>query len=446
MSKQTLRGIVLGLAVALLVAGTVAVAQGPAGSKSVAGMEAPAGVNAPPMSDFVEIQLNDRPNLNPAVAYNSKQGEFLAVWEEHIHGGMVAIYGRRVGMDGRTKGPPFPVIEFPNLQYYQPDVAYSPAENQYLVVWVRKVSDADYDVWATPVRWDGVPGNHIRIDIDFDKDWYPAVAYNDLRNEFLVVYEKVVVADSRRDIEARRVRASNWSLASWRNLAGGDNELRRLPDVAYNLARDEYLIAYTGQTAPLNPINVRGDIYGLRSNYSMSSLSAEFLITTAGDPPQDSVALAAGPNEYLAVWYEDHGANMDSIWARRVAGNGALQSFINIAHQSGQRHVEAAAALGDGGHYLVAWRQSLGTSPNLNFNIRGRTVRQGQNSTEGPAFDIDIWQAQQKNPDVACAATSRCLVVYEDDWPGGPTAPYNIRGRLVGHVRAFVPVTLRRFK
>jgi hypothetical protein len=443
MRQQTSPGVVLGLAVALLMAGSVVVAQGPAGGKSVAGREAPAGVDAPPMSDFVEIQVNDRENLNPAVAYNSKQGEFLAVWEEHFHGGMVSIYGRRVGMDGRTRGPIIPVAEFPNKQILMPDVAYSPAEDHYLVVWSHKVSNTDYDVYATPVHWKGGVGAFFTIDVDLDKDWYPAVAYNDQRNEFLVVYEKVVVPDSRRDVEAQRVRAWDWGLASWRNLAGGNNELRRLPDVAYNPARDEYLIAYTGQTAPLPP--AKGDIYGLRANFNLSWLSSEFLITSSGAPPQDGVALAAGPDEYLVVWDEDHGASMDSVWARRVAGNGGLHSFINIAHHSGQRHVEAAAALGDGGHYLVAWRQSLGAPPSANWNIRGRTVRQGQNATEGPAFDIDIWQALQKNPDVACAAASRCLVVYEDDFPGGG-GPYNIRGRLLGHVRVFVPVTLRKTK
>jgi hypothetical protein len=408
--------------------------------KRAADSAAPASPEAPPMSDFIAIRVDDRPNLNPAVAYNSRHGEFLVVWEEHIHGGYVAIYGRRVGLNAQPIGPAFVVAGAENQQYLMPAVAYSNQEDHYLVAWVRKVTNDDYDVWATPVRWDGLPTYDIVIDTDANKDWYPAVAFDSGDNEFLVVYEKWV-SDTRRDIEAQRVRAWNWSRASWRNLAGGDNQIRRLPDVSYLSQRNEYLISYTYQTPPLPPTN--GDLVALRSNPNMSWLSSEFYISPTGSPPQGRCSLASGPDEYLAAWDEEHGANMDAVWARRLAGDGSPQSFINIAHISGQHNFESDVAFGDGGHYLVVWRTIVGAQPSWDWNIMGRTVRQGQDVPEGPAFSIDSGAAMQKNPAVACAGANPCLIVYEDDWPGGAN-DYEIRGRLVGHQRIFVPLTLRR--
>jgi hypothetical protein len=66
----------------------------------------------------------------------------------------------------------------------------------------------------------------------------------------------------------------------------------------------------------------------------------------------------------------------------------------------------------------------------------------GQNTPEGPQFNIDTTSAAQKVPAVACAPSGPCLVVYEDEWPGGGN-DWEIRGRLVGHRRAFLPAMRR---
>jgi hypothetical protein len=429
----------LGLTLSILLT-AAGLAQGPHAPKAGADAEKPTSVAAPPRSGYIDIRVDNLPNLNPAVAYNSRRGEFLVVWEEHIHGNRLAIYARRVGLSGQTIGPAFPVIDADQNQYTLPDVAYSPAQDAYLVTWVRKYGADDYDVWATPVYGNGAVGGDIPIDTDGDKDWYPAVAYNSQNNEFLVVYEKFL-GDSRRDIEAQRVRAWDWTLASWRNLASGPDQIRRWPDVAYNAARNEYLVSYVYQTPPLPP--AVGDIVALRSSHNMGWLSSEFYVTTTGYPPQGGSSLAAGPDEYLAVWDEEHGPDQDSVWARRLAGDGATQPFINIAHINNQHNFESAAAYGDRGHYLVVWRTIVGTHPNWDWNIAGRLVRRGANDPEGPTFAIDDTSAMQKNPDVACASANPCLVVYEDDWPGGGS-DYDIRGVLVGHHRGFLPLVLRQ--
>ncbi len=154
--------------------------------------------------------------------------------------------------------------------------------------------------------------------------------------------------------------------------------IRRFPYVTYNSTRNEYLIAYTRHSNG----STDGDITGIMINFNMSGPISEFLITSSGSPPQDGVALATGPDEYMAVWYEDYG-NKNSIWGRRINGDGSLQPFIRLANDAGKHRVEPAVTFGDWGNYLITWRY-IGVT----WEIFRRNVRAGQNSPGGPEFPI----------------------------------------------------------
>ncbi len=431
MMKIKLRGIFFGVIILVLLASSAALAQTETQEEEKLAGDVTA-LAAPPMSPFIHIRVDSLYNKNAAVAYNSQLNEFLVVWEEEISGAEMAIYGRRVSINGKTIGSAFPIAHNPLQQNMLPDVAYSVKQNKYLVAYTIKQTSTDYDIAFQVVRWNGGLETGFMVDYDFDWDWYPAVAYNSQNDEFLVVWEKCVscLGGDRRDIEARRIRASDWSPQSWRNIAGSANMIRRYPDVAYNVARNEYLIAYTRHSNS----STDGDIVAKRSDFNMSWLSGEIQITPTGFPPQDGVALAAGPDEYLAVWNEDYGTKF-SIWARRVGGDGSLHSFFSLANDNGAYRFEPAVAFGDGGHYLVTWRH-VGAS----WDIFGRHVRAGKDSPEGPQFPIDVGAFHQKVPALACSPSGPCLEVQEDNFLGGS---YDIMGRLIGHRRIHLPLTLR---
>jgi hypothetical protein len=432
MMKIKLRGILFGVIIILLLVSSSALAQTETQKESKLAGDVTT-LAAPPMTPFIYIQIDNIENRNSSVAYNSRHGEFLVVWEEEIHGGEVAIFGRRVGLDGATKGNAFAIQHFANRQLGLPDVAYSVKQDKFLVVFTEKVSGTNYDIAVVPVSWNGVVGSGYFIDWDTEWDWYPAVAYNSQNDEYLVVWENCISCQggTRRDIKAQRINASDGALLSWRNVAGSNNMIRRLPAVAYNSARNEYLISYTRHSN----LSTDGDIVGLRTNFNMSwPVLSEIQITLTGYPPQDGVTLAAGPDEYLAVWTEDYGTK-SSIWARRVGGDGSLHSFFSLANDSGKYRVEPAVAFGDGGHYLVAWRH-IGTS----WDIFGRHVGAGKDSPEGPQFPIDDGAFNQKSPALDCSPSGPCLVVQEDNFLG---TNYDIMGRLVGHRRIHLPITLR---
>jgi uncharacterized protein YlbG (UPF0298 family) len=430
MKNKWLRSMILGVFLSLILVSGISLAQTDIQEKPSSDGEQITALAAPPMSTFINIRVDALQNRDPAVAYNSNRNEYLVVWDEEIHGGEIAIYGRRVSSEGVEIGSAFPIAHNTNKQLTMPDVVYNSKHDEYLVVYTFKQSATDYDIGARQVKWNGALGFDFFVDYDLDWDWYPAVSYNFKNDEYMVVWEKYI-SNTRRDIEARRVSANTWTLLSWRNIAGSANMIRRLPDVVYNSVRNEFLIAYTRHGAA----SADGDIIGVRTNFNMSwPVLSELQITVPGAPPQDGVALAAGPDEYLAVWYEDLGTKY-SIWGRRIAGDGALKPFISLANDTGKLRVEPAVGFGDGGHYLVVWRYIGGT-----WDIFGRQVRAGQNSPVGPEFAIDNEALDQKVPAVGCNPSGPCLVAYEDTYPG----PDNeIRGRLVGYRRVLLPVTLR---
>jgi hypothetical protein len=97
MDKKILRGSIFGVILALILVSGFAFAQSDIkDGKSDFGSQS-AALASPPLSDFIDIKIDDRQNNNASVAYNSKHNEFLVVWEEEVHGGEYAIFGRRVG-------------------------------------------------------------------------------------------------------------------------------------------------------------------------------------------------------------------------------------------------------------------------------------------------------------------------------------------------------------
>ncbi|MGD2155634.1 MAG: hypothetical protein PVG32_02080, partial [Anaerolineales bacterium] len=92
---------------------------------------------APPqLGAFINIWLEvGVGNFEPAVAYNSLRDEYLVVWSNTRAGGATKdIYARRVRGDG-TLLSYWTITHNANFHNYEPDVAYSPLQDEYLVVW-----------------------------------------------------------------------------------------------------------------------------------------------------------------------------------------------------------------------------------------------------------------------------------------------------------------------
>lgn len=394
----------------------------------------PADIQSPILDPFINIWTSDGvENLAPAVAYNTRHDEYLVVWYNEQGPSVWDVYARRVRGDG-TLLSWFTVVSAAGQKNWQPDVAYSPAQDEYLVVYTYEVTAGDYDVWARRVSWNGGSiSPEFPINTGADMQWNPAVAYNGQRDEYLVVYENWW-AGGTRDIDAQRVRASDGQLQTRCNIATGGVE-RISPDVAYNEARDEYLVVYTCGVGP------NGNIVGKVASGNLGTLSAEIDICS-DSYDQDFPSVAAGPDEYFIAWEDGvWGTDDYDIYGRRVDGDGVPQDpdgGFAIAGETANLHVDPAVAYGSGYGYLVAWRYfDAGASGE---DVYGRYVMPGRNQPTGAAIAIDDGANLQGSPALACNRAGDCLVVERDDWPG---VDYDIRGRFVRPHHVYLPVTFR---
>jgi hypothetical protein len=369
-------------------------------------------------------------NREPAVAYNNRHDEYLVLWWTTQSGGATEdIHARRVRADG-TLLSYFTIATNAGFSNYEPDVAYSPEHDEYLVVYTYDSVITDSDIWARRVSWNGDwMSPEFAIGRKNDKQRRPTVAYNSYADEYLVVYENQWPGGGK-DIDAERVRASDGTPLGWVNVAAGAGE-RHHPDVAYNPGSNLYLIAYViYPPAPSSP-----DIYGKVASWNLGDFSPEIHICDDAHQQYD-VAVAATSEEYLVVW-EDY-RNDHTIYARRLSGDGTPLGVGCGFRVSGSSDNESPAiAYGAGHGYLVVWERDM-THGLSDYALYGRYAMPGQESAAGSEFAIDdTWILGNRFPAVACGANGDCLMVEA----GGN----DIRGRLVMPHRVYLPIVLRRF-
>lgn len=395
------------------------------------------------LGPILTIYSHEDTDLRPAVAYGSQHDEYLVAWQSSSPSSTVgAIGAARVGSGGGV-GSGFLVAERTNRWLDEPAVAYSSLQDEYLVVYSDNLSH----IWATRVRWDGLwKSEEFSVaQVVGDAMMCPAVAYNSQDDEYLVVYSVVVNGGQAIGIIAQRVKASDGSLLGYAEVALSLGEQRNCPDVAYNPMRNEYLIAY-GWHASLDPrpYQIRGKVTA--SNLDGVSASSEITICCddASYQPAD-VAVAAGLNEYLLVFADISGPTAD-VLARRVSGTGAPQGpadgfFITTTRYSDKAGQDVACS--PGSSYSVMY--SLRTGDKTDMDVRGRYVRPHGDAPWGSESAVDSSLQYQGNPAVACAPLGDCLVVWEDNRsPAGGKEDFDIRGRFVWLSRVFLPLVLRQ--
>ena len=222
-----------------------------------------------------EIVISAENNVQhlPAVAYNSKHHEYLVVWHNEWSGGRTDIYAQRVTEAGEVKSW-FAVTADPHKDRAQPAVAYDPVNDRYLVAWTYDFwgNGSDWDIYGRFIPWDGPDTSLTEFAIGSGptNEWQPKVAYARTQEEFLVVWgtEHPTMPGY---TSGRRVKTANTFPAGAFTIASHLTEFRVRPDVAYNLARNEYLVTYDNFV----------DVYGVRLRGDGVALGAgEFVIAT----------------------------------------------------------------------------------------------------------------------------------------------------------------------
>lgn len=442
MKNLGLRGVLLAVCMALV----VTVATVPERTARAEKHQGPLAYPQP--GPFIDIQVDSKENYEPAVAYSADRNEYLVVWQTEQDSSTWDIWARRVRADGIVQGPsPFCVATSEGKKRMQPAVAYNPVRDEYLVVYTYEFAGLDDDIMATVVGGDlSWKSSEYSISSPTDIQWSPEVAYNTQDDEYLVVWWNVW-GDGRRDIYAQRLESDGSPFPGGpATIAADATELYSLPDVAYNEARNQYLIAYNYIASSLS---TEGNVRGKVASADLSTLSSERHICDNTDN-QGSLAVAAGPDEYLVTWTDENTTTgYYDIFARRLSGNGGTpvgpaDGFPIAQFSFGSCYmpdVDYAWIYG----YMVTWH---GYSSTYLDDVYGHQVPVGSDAPRGLFFGVNGGMgSRQGTPAIACAPPGDCLVASEDnlDHTTWTQADYEIRGSFLLAWRQFVPSVLRNY-
>jgi hypothetical protein len=235
-----------------------------------------------------------------------------------------------------------------------PAIAYNSNANEYLLVWTADDASGDlvndeFEIYGQ--RIDAATGAAIdprfRIsDVGSDGDpafdaYDPAVAYNSVDDEYLVVWQADDGVDDELEIYGQRLNAAGGEIGEddfrLSNMgASSDPAFDAFnPALAYNSTQNEYLLVWHGDDGLDNVV----EIYGQRLNAASGAEvgADDFLISDMGASPTDkrfraqdaAIAYNSTDDEYLVVWEGDDDtpplANDElEIFGQRLSADGSL--------------------------------------------------------------------------------------------------------------------------
>jgi len=130
----------------------------------------------------------------PRVAYNSKDNEYLVVFQSHLDGDDYRkVFAQRVAHDGSAIGALLGIdgeaVNYAGYESYlpKPDVVYNSAANRYFIVWTKR-SHSSTTLWGRTVTPNGAGAALGPIFQVSGRGNEPRVVYNPTRNQYLVIY------------------------------------------------------------------------------------------------------------------------------------------------------------------------------------------------------------------------------------------------------------------
>lgn len=380
----------------------------------------------------------------PATAWNGEANEYLVVWQDQRYLSVrgVEIAAQRVSADGTPLGANFAIGgTAATASEYMPAVAWNQTRHQYLVVWSdsRNAGTRGMDIYGQRVSASGerLRGNFlISGDAATDEESQASVAWNGTANEYLVVWEdRRNQHASGSDIYGQRLSAAGERLGDDFRVSGAlatSNELDAA--VAWNSQANEYLVVWADQR---NGPARRLDIYGQRVAGDGRQIGGNFRISGAdalGNDTEPMLAYNAGTNQYLVVWEDGRrGFGSTEIYGRRVRADGKRPSpdfRVSGFRWSTGGLLPVVAWNAKFNEYLVVWADRRNESTS-GYDIYARAVSK-RGVPQGEDFRVGGPGAlgHEGAPGIAYNTTLNQYLVVWQDLRD-PSRNYDIWGRRV---------------
>jgi len=365
----------------------------------------PAGVVLDPAGIIISQLADDL--RSPALAFDGT--DFLVVWQDDRSGNW-DIYGARVTSAGTVLDPDGIVISQAADNQWFPAIAFDGLNS--LVVWADRRSGSDCDIYGARVTPTGLVLDPDGIVIaQANGQWSPALAFDG--TSFLVVWD-----DWRNgsdiDIYGARVTPSGLVLDPDGIAISQASSDQQYPALASDGA--DFLVAWEDYRS-----GGVSDIYGARVTPAGLVLDSNGIAISQASSYQEYAALAFNGTDFLVVWDDWRGSEID-IYGARVTPRGLVRDpdGIVISHAANHRYNPALAS--DGLNSLVVWddwRSYSGNTYGARVTPRGFVL-------DSNGIVISQTANDQRNPVLASDGLNY-LVVWDDCSSGD----HDIRGARV---------------
>ncbi len=396
--------------------------------------------NAPIFS--AELQLSpaaspDGDRYLPAVAYNSGHHEYLVVWHNKWSGGHRDIYARRVTTTGELKTW-FAVSAGTNSRF-APAVAYNPNSDNYLVVWMYDPGDGvHYEVWGRTVAWNGASmGTPFLISSWANRAfWSPRVAYNSVRNEYMVIANGYdTLTSTPNDISFTRVSAAG-ATSGGAQVYQDPAHKPHQPALTYNIATDEYLVVWRHYYSASD-----FDIHGALVSWNGLIARSNFVLDSDGTDQGYPAVATNNQGRYLVIWEQNMG-NWD-IYGKEYDVNGdAVSAHYGIGYSADPDRYPAVVGrfgLADTTDYVAVWQRETSSGTEIRASRWGTGV-DGYGPYPFQVASAAFWDNEA--PAVAMEGP-RYLIAYESDSTGDPSVYRHIYARVWSPEGMFLPLMRR---
>lgn len=253
------------------------------------------------VGERLEIATATTWQIEPDLAYNATRNEYLVVWSD----GAVNVLATRLAADGTLMGAPFAVTEAPRAQY-DASVAYNPDRDEYLIVWHDFRNSEHYDIWAQRVSGQGqLLGGNFAICEAEGHQYAASIAYGAGSHLYLVTWQDVRGGEGNSDIYGQMVHDEGWLWANPIPVCTATLSQQET-SVAYNLARAEYLVVWadvrTGQYDIMaQRVSAQGELLG--GNDAVCSANGHQNAPDTADLP--------GTQSWFVVWQDERSGQAD---------------------------------------------------------------------------------------------------------------------------------------
>ena len=303
------------------------------------------------------------------------------------------------------------------IERTNPDLAYDPVNNRYLMVYQRSMIESSLDeIWGRFIDADGKQGTEFPIS-EVDKCYNPKVAYNPENDTFLVIwyYEEDYLIYAQILDEEGNPYGELGNFAVWPETENGQNG----PAVAANTSNGDYLIAWHEQVGENNEgCEIFGRLLGKEGNPVEPYEGRLDLVSMPEDQEEPVLAYSSAGDQYLLVFSDTIDHKDFDVKGLMFDSEGEpiqeIEQILEIAVGDFNQYVPALAADDTNERFLVVWEECYGEEPyNGINNIYGCFI--DIDGTLGEKFPVYESEEHQCAPIVAYnSVDGTYMVVWQD--------------------------------